>query len=108
MRASRLAGRRCGLDCNRNRARLFFPVGAGAEAGIAEPLPARLLLLDGAVAGSRLIVVGERGHILVSSDDGASWKQAEVPTRVMLTAIYMHDAETGWAVGTRCGHTPHR
>ena len=77
----------------------FVPVGAGTEAGVAEPLPARLLLLDGAVAGSRLIVVGERGHILVSSDDGASWKLAEVPTRVMLTAIYMHDAETGWAVG---------
>ena len=78
---------------------LLFSADAGAEAGADAPLPARLLLLDGAIAGSRLIVVGERGHILVSSDDGANWKQARVPTRVMLTAIYMHDAETGWAVG---------
>ncbi len=74
---------------------LFVSDDAGAETR----LPTRLLLLDGAIAGSRLIVVGERGHILVSSDDGANWKQARVPTRVMLTAIYMHDAETGWAVG---------
>ena len=78
---------------------LFISADAGAEAGADAPLPARLLLLDGAIAGSRIIVVGERGHILVSSDDGANWKRARVPTRVMLTAIYMHDAETGWAVG---------
>ena len=77
----------------------YVPVGASAETGGAAPLPGRLLLLDGAVTGSRLIVVGERGYILVSSDDGANWKRAEVPVRVMLTAIHMHDAGTGWAVG---------
>ena len=78
---------------------LFVSADAGAETGADAPLPDRLLLLDGAITGSRIIVVGERGHILVSSDDGANWKRARVPTRVMLTAIYMHDAETGWAVG---------
>ena len=57
------------------------------------------LLLDGAAAGSRLVVVGERGHVLVSTDDGASWTQAEVPTRALLTAVHMHDERTGWAVG---------
>ena len=46
-----------------------------------------------------MIVVGERGHVLVSTDGGASWQQAEVPTRVLLTAVHMHDERTGWAVG---------
>ena len=51
------------------------------------------------MAGSRVVVVGERGHILVSTDDGASWKQSQVPTRAMLTAVHLHDEHTGWAVG---------
>ena len=63
------------------------------------PLAIESLLLDGAAVGSRLVVVGERGHVLVSTDDGASWTQAEVPTRVLLTAVHMHDERTGWAVG---------
>ena len=63
------------------------------------PLAIRSLLLDGAAAGSRLVVVGERGHVLVSTDDGASWRQARVPVRALLTAIHMHDERTGWAVG---------
>ena len=46
-----------------------------------------------------MVVVGERGHVLVSTDSGASWRQAEVPTRVLLTAVHMHDERTGWAVG---------
>ena len=63
------------------------------------PLAIRSLLLDGAAAGSRLVVVGERGHVLVSTDDGARWTQARVPTRALLTAIHMHDERTGWTVG---------
>ena len=63
------------------------------------PLAIESLLLDGAVAGSRLVVVGERGHILVSTDNGASWKQARVPARALLTAVHMHDERIGWAVG---------
>ena len=66
---------------------------------MAAPLAVESLLLDGASAGSRLVVVGERGHVLVSTDNGESWKQARVPTRAMLTAVYMHDERTGWAVG---------
>ena len=86
---------------------LLAQAGAGAEPAairdtdptVEAPLAIESLLLDGAVAGSRLVVVGERGHILISDDDGASWKQAEVPTRVLLTAVHMHDERTGWAVG---------
>ena len=64
------------------------------------PLAAESLLLDGASAGSRLVVVGERGHVLVSDDGGAAWRQAaSVPTRALLTAVHMHDDRLGWAVG---------
>ena len=76
---------------------LFAP--GWAEEAVKAPLAVESLLLDGAAAGSRLVVVGERGHILTSTDDGASWTQAEVPTRVLLTALHMHDERTGWAVG---------
>ena len=78
---------------------VLAPAGAGAAQAVEAPLAIESLLLDGAVAGPRLVVVGERGHILVSTDDGASWTQAEVPTRVLLTAVHMHDERTGWAVG---------
>ena len=78
---------------------LLAPAGAGAEEAVEAPLAIESLLLDGATAGSRLVVVGERGHILVSSNDGASWTQARVPTRALLTAVHMHDERTGWAVG---------
>ena len=78
---------------------ILAPGAAKAEESVRAPLAAEALLLDGAAAGGRLVVVGERGHILVSADDGASWTQAEVPTRVLLTAVHMHDERTGWAVG---------
>ena len=73
--------------------------GASAEEAVKARLAIESLLLDGAAVGSRLVVVGERGHILVSADSGASWSQAEVPTRALLTAVHMHDERTGWAVG---------
>lgn len=57
------------------------------------------LLLDVARAGERLIVAGDRGHVLYSDDEAQSWNQAKVPTRQMLTAISFVDAQHGWAVG---------
>ena len=78
---------------------LFAPAGAGAEEAVEARLAIESLLLDGAAGGSRLVVVGERGHVLVSADGGASWTQAKVPTRALLTAVHMHDEDTGWAVG---------
>jgi len=86
-------------------------VGAGARAQLdpndsankpaeIERLAPQSLLLDLAVAGSRLVAVGERGHVLLSDDQGATWRQAKsVPTRDMLTAVFFADAEYGWAVG---------
>ena len=64
------------------------------------PLVAHSLLLDLAVAGTRLVAVGERGHVVLSDDQGATWRQAKaVPTRAMLTAVFFVDAQYGWAVG---------
>jgi len=57
------------------------------------------LLLDVAHAGERLVIAGDRGHILYSDDSGASWIQAKVPTRQLLTAIHFVDDQHGWAVG---------
>ena len=78
---------------------ILAPAGAPAGEAVEAPLAVESLLLDGAAVGSRLVVVGERGHVLVSTDDGSSWTQAEVPTRALLTAVHMHDEHTGWAVG---------
>ena len=57
------------------------------------------LLLDAARAGPRLVAVGERGHILLSSDEGRTWRQAPSPTRATLTAVAFADARHGWAAG---------
>jgi photosystem II stability/assembly factor-like uncharacterized protein len=63
------------------------------------PLASKSLLLDIIeVNQSKLVAVGERGHILLSSD-GADWQQAQVPVQVTLTAVYFIDEMQGWAVG---------
>jgi len=63
-------------------------------------MAASSLLLAGARAGKRLVVVGEYGHVLLSDDEGANWRQPKaVPTRTTLTAITFIDDRVGWAVG---------
>lgn len=64
------------------------------------PLASRSLLLDVTrLDNGRLVAVGERGHVVYSDDQGASWKQAEhVPTRSTLTAVTAHAGRL-WAVG---------
>jgi photosystem II stability/assembly factor-like uncharacterized protein len=62
-------------------------------------LAASHLLLDVAKAGSRLVAVGGRGHIIYSDDSGVSWVQAQVPVSTLLTAVSFVDAQNGWAVG---------
>jgi photosystem II stability/assembly factor-like uncharacterized protein len=61
------------------------------------PLTDRSLMLDIVRAGDRYVAVGARGSVLVS-DDGAAWRQVEVPTRATLTALAAVDAQV-WAVG---------
>jgi len=80
-----------------------IPIGAdepeGPEQAVIAPLASQALTLDAAVAGNRIVAVGERGHILVSRDGGTSWEQVPVPTRSTLTGVCFADADHGWAVG---------
>lgn len=64
-------------------------------------LAGRSLLVAAARAGERLVVAGERGHVLGSDDGGANWQQASVPVSTTLTSLCFADAHTGWAVGHR-------
>ncbi len=79
---------------------LLLPLAARAvETSESMPLAAKSLLLDVAAAGARLVAVGDRGHVLVSDDRGATWRQVVVPTRAMLTGVSFADAQHGCAVG---------
>jgi photosystem II stability/assembly factor-like uncharacterized protein len=66
---------------------------------IESPKAAKGLMIDVVHAGSRLVAVGDRGHILYSDDQGSTWTQAKVPTRQLLTAVFFVDDKHGWAVG---------
>jgi photosystem II stability/assembly factor-like uncharacterized protein len=63
------------------------------------PLASKSLLQSVAKAGNRLVAVGQRGHIVVSSDGGATWKQSPVPVSSDLTSVFFVDDTSGWAVG---------
>jgi photosystem II stability/assembly factor-like uncharacterized protein len=63
-------------------------------------LAARGLLVGAADLGDRIVAVGQFGHVVLSDDDGATWRQAErVPTQALLTGVYFVDDKTGYAVG---------
>ncbi len=66
---------------------------------IESPKAPQRLLLDVVSLDKRLVAVGDRGHILYSDDNAASWTQAKVPTRQMITAVFFVDDKNGWAVG---------
>ena len=78
---------------------VLLPAAPAAEMSEPAPLAAHSLLLDVASAEGRLVAVGDRGHVLVSADQGATWEQILVPTRAMLTAVAFADAKNGTAVG---------
>lgn len=64
------------------------------------PLAAKSLLLDiQEIAPDVVIAVGERGHVLKSTDGGLTWHQLRVPTRATLTGLDFVDANKGWVVG---------
>lgn len=63
------------------------------------PQPVRGVMLDVALAGRRIVAVGERGVVLVSDDRGATWRQVAVPVSVTLTAVQFANEKQGWATG---------
>jgi photosystem II stability/assembly factor-like uncharacterized protein len=79
-------------------------VAAGFQDPLAVPAQPSALadkgLLQGVVrAGLRIVAVGQRGHVVYSSDEGANWKQANVPVSSDLTAAFFVSDQKGWAVG---------
>jgi photosystem II stability/assembly factor-like uncharacterized protein len=57
-------------------------------------------MLGATRAGQRIVAVGDFGTILLSDDEGKSFRQAaEVPVSSTLTAVSFADAKNGWAVG---------
>ena len=69
------------------------------EAAEMARLASRTLALDAFAVDGAYVAVGERGHILISTDGGETWQQQEVPTRTALTGVYFHDRNLGWVVG---------
>ncbi len=62
------------------------------------PKAASTTLLDLAWTGKRYVAVGQRGHVLLSTD-GKDWKQVATPVRQMLNRVRFLDENNGWAVG---------
>ncbi|BAN48053.1 YCF48-related protein [Metapseudomonas resinovorans] len=84
---------------------LALAAGTAGTAGAAEPPAMRLdrpqeaSLVAVAAAGNRLVAVGDHG-VVVRSDDGLNWTQADkVPVDTLLTALSFADERNGWAVG---------
>ena len=76
---------------------LFLADAAGLAAASATP---NMLLLDGAVSGTDVVVVGERGAILRSSDAAHTWTSVTSTVTTTLTGIaFAPDGAVGWAVG---------
>jgi photosystem II stability/assembly factor-like uncharacterized protein len=59
----------------------------------------RLITAVASAGPDRLVAVGQRGHLLMSKDAGASWSQVPLPLSSDLTAVQFVDAQNGYAVG---------
>lgn len=57
------------------------------------------VLLGAALAGERIVALGERGIVVLSDDGGKTWRQANVPVSTTLTALRFADSNNGFAVG---------
>jgi len=76
------------------------PVGQALERpAVTVRAPAQAVLVGAALAGDRIVAVGERGIVALSDDGARHWRQASVPTSVTLTAVRFADAKRGWAIG---------
>lgn len=61
--------------------------------------PQRGVLIAAALAGERIVAVGERGIVALSDDRGGTWRQVPCPVSVTLTMVRFADARHGVAVG---------
>jgi photosystem II stability/assembly factor-like uncharacterized protein len=61
---------------------------------------AKAAVLGSALAGRRVVTVGDHGVVRLSDDQGRTWRQARsVPLDATLTSVHFADAKQGWAVG---------
>lgn len=74
------------------------PAERGPSSAVMAPKAAKNRLLDIALAGSRLVAVGQQGVIL-ASEDAKNWKQSASPVSTMLTRVRFTGAQTGWVLG---------
>jgi len=59
-----------------------------------------MTLLDATRAGKRIVAVGEHGIVLLSDDEGKTYRQAlSVPLSATLSAVTFADDKHGWVVG---------
>lgn len=75
---------------------------AGLEAVPAAPAgnAVQAMMLGAGKAGERVVAVGDHGIVLLSDDQGRSYRQARgVPLSSTLTSVSFVDASNGWAVG---------
>lgn len=79
-----------------------------AQAGFQDPLDFPAVMVSAvaarpmqalARAGGKLVAVGPRGLIAVSSDQGRHWTQVPSPVQSDLVALHFPSATEGWAVG---------
>jgi len=69
------------------------------QPAITSTMATQSAMLSVARAGQRLVAVGERGFIIVSDDNGDSWRQVASPVSMTLVKVRFIDAQLGWAVG---------
>src|SRR5471032_2687810 len=62
--------------------------------------PEQVRMLSATRAGTRIVAVGDRGVVILSDDNGSTFRQARmVPTSSSLTSVTFTDPSHGWAVG---------
>ena len=85
----------------------FAPAQGAENPGTLQDRPAVVLpwadqaaILGTARAGRRIVGVGNHGVVLLSDDDGRTFRQAKaVPTRATLTSVSFINEREGWSVG---------
>jgi photosystem II stability/assembly factor-like uncharacterized protein len=76
------------------------PVPLVAVPAVATASATQAAMLASARAGKRIVAVGDHGIVLLSDDQGKTFRQARsVPVSSMLTGVSFADAKHGWAVG---------
>ena len=62
-------------------------------------IASKRLMLDVARAGNRFVAVGAFGHVMLSDDQGKTWRQAKTPISTTLNAVHFPSENIGYAVG---------